>query len=152
MLSKWQPPSTACNTSRWPVHSLNANTASSIMGASIGKACSCPSFPPTRFAHSLARATYGGTRNCGSAPPRRFRQFCVSSWTDACLALETGRGAPVALGRDDGVSGAEPLRPELVLPRAVLPVLLPSRGEHSGGGTGCRPYLVEHSAGPGEGS
>jgi len=39
------------STSRCQVRSQNVNTAFGIMGASIGKACSCPSFPHTHFAH-----------------------------------------------------------------------------------------------------
>jgi len=39
-----------CNTSRCQVRSQNANTVFDIMGASIGKACLCPSFLHTSFA------------------------------------------------------------------------------------------------------
>ena len=41
----------ASNNSRCQVRNQNANTALDTIGASIGKACSCPSFPHTRFAH-----------------------------------------------------------------------------------------------------
>jgi hypothetical protein len=46
--------------SRCQVRHQNANTASNVMGASIGKACSCPSFLHTRFVRICGMCGFRG--------------------------------------------------------------------------------------------
>jgi hypothetical protein len=47
-------------TSRWQVHSQDANIASSTMVESIGKACLCPSFLHTHFVRIYGRFGFHG--------------------------------------------------------------------------------------------
>jgi hypothetical protein len=70
-------------TLRCQVRNQNANTASGIMGASIGKACSCPSFPHTHFAHIYGMCGFHGLnqslRHSGILPSKLKVQRVLAS-------------------------------------------------------------------------
>jgi hypothetical protein len=72
---KCMRPRMALSTLRCQVRNLNANTASGIMGASIGKACSCPSFLHSQIAITPGMPGFHGKKNqssqhSGTLPPK----------------------------------------------------------------------------------